>query len=75
MYCRYQKYIEIGMNPDMVQHVKIKTTVNEVKIKINEEIGAAKYFEGITCVACMKFFQKTVKNQEKYNCKEFKRLL
>ena len=64
----------------MVQHIKTKTTVNEIKIKINEkicdvceEIGAAKYFEGITCVACMKFFQKTVKNHEKYNCKEFKK--
>ena len=64
----------------MVQHIKTKTTVNEIKIKTNEkicdvceEIGAANYFEGITC-ACMKFF-KTFKNQEKYNCEEFKRCI
>ena len=55
------------MNPDVVQQNKTKNTVNEIKIIINEkfcyvceEVGAAKYFEGIVCVACIKFFQKTV---------------
>ena len=58
------------MNPDCVQQNQTKIELNEIRnemiVKICDacqEIGAIHYFEGISCMPCMKFFERTVKNQ------------